>query len=101
MTSTPLSHQPADEALEALAQALERGDTDAVHRQVAQLCATGAEQAELHLLDGKAYMKTSDWGKAISAFLRAEELDPQSPAAEHRRMLEEIMAFYNKDMYNQ
>ncbi len=101
MTCTTSSQQPAEETLRALAKALESGDTDAVHRQVAHLCATGAEQAEIHLLDGKAYMKTSDWGKAISAFLRAEALDPKSPASEHRKMLEEIMAFYNKDMYNQ
>lgn len=57
--------------------------------------------ADLFYLQGKLRMKHSQWGEAISCFLRAEELDPESPARECRLMLNEIMAFYNKDMYNQ
>lgn len=57
--------------------------------------------AELHYLQGRIFMKRSLWSKAISSFLHAEELDPESPAKECRLMLKDIMDFYNKDMYNQ
>lgn len=38
--------------------------------------------------------------EAINCYLEAERMDPSSPAAEARRMLEDIMNFYCKDMYN-
>lgn len=57
--------------------------------------------ATLLYLKGKVYMKLSDWGKAISFFLKSEELEPNGPARQCRLMLNDIMAFYNKDMYNQ
>ena len=46
-------------------------------------------------------MKRSQWTEAIGCFLKAEELDPEGPAAESKRMLQDILDFYNKDMYNQ
>ena len=59
------------------------------------------QDATLHFLQGKLFMKRSEWSKAISSFLRAEELEPDGPARECRLMLNYIMDFYNKDMYNQ
>ena len=59
------------------------------------------QNATLHFLQGKLFMKRSQWSKAISSFLRAEELEPEGPARECRLMLNDIMDFYNKDMYNQ
>ena len=49
---------------------------------------------------GNAYRKQSQWNEAINCYIRAIELDPESPAAEAKRMLDDIMAFYCKDMYN-
>ena len=53
--------------------------------------------AMLYYLQGKLFMKKSDWGNAISNFLKAEDLDPDGPARQCRLMLNDIMAFYNKD----
>ena len=52
-------------------------------------------------LQNALYMKQSAWTKAISSFLKAEELEPEGPAKECRLMLIDIMEFYNKDMFNQ
>lgn len=52
-------------------------------------------------LKGNVYMKSGSWGEAISMFRRAELIDPQGPAREARLMLDDIMNFYNKDMFNQ
>ena len=55
----------------------------------------------LSYLEGKLHMKQSRWSQAISCFLQSEEIDPDGPARQCRLMLNDIMAFYNKDMYNQ
>lgn len=64
--------------------------------------------AWLNYWEGRCRMKEGDWGGAMSSFMKAElmtaegmELVPVKRAGECRKMLEEIMAFYNKDMYNQ
>ena len=61
----------------------------------------GNEDATLHYLRGNAYRKQGRWAEAINCYLAAEAIDPDSPAAEARSMLNDIFAFYNKDMYNQ
>jgi tetratricopeptide (TPR) repeat protein len=54
-----------------------------------------------HLYEqGNAYRKQSQWHEAINCYIQAIELDPDSPAVEAKRMLDDIMAFYCKDMYN-
>lgn len=63
-------------------------------------CDKSIGDADLHYLRGKVYMKQQRWGDAISAFLKAEAIDPQSPAREARCMLDNILCFYHKDSYN-
>lgn len=49
---------------------------------------------------GNEYRRQSDWQHAINCYLEAIELDPESPAVEAKKMLEDILNFYNKDAYN-
>lgn len=58
------------------------------------------DDARLLYLKGNVFMKRGEWGDAITMFCKAESLDPNGPAHEARRMLDDIMNFYNKDMYN-
>ena len=44
--------------------------------------------------------RQSRWGEAINSYTRAIELDPDSPAVTAKRMLEDIMNYYCKDLYN-
>lgn len=71
------------------------------HRLISIAESENGKSAKLFYLQGKTYMKESKWGEAISCFNQAEALDPKSPAHECRLMLNDIMAFFNKDMYNQ
>ena len=73
-----------DEAMKMVENGLEANDNDAY----------------LHYLKGNLYMKSGNWQQATNCFLRSEELDANSPAVEARRMLADIMNFYNKDLYN-
>ena len=50
---------------------------------------------------GNAYRKQGNWQMALNNYLEAMERNPESPAAEARKMVLDILEFYNKDMYNQ
>ena len=56
--------------------------------------------AEEYYLKGNEFRKQGQWHEAINCYLQAIELDPDSPAVEAKRMLDEILAFYHKDAYN-
>lgn len=61
----------------------------------------GTMDAGLFYLLGNAWRKKGDWQLAINNYLEAVHLDPDSPAAGALDIANEILAFYNKDMYNQ
>ena len=56
--------------------------------------------AEAFYQQGNEARKRGLWHEAINLYIQAIELDPDSPAVEAKRMLDDIMAFYCKDMYN-
>ena len=56
--------------------------------------------AEDYYQQGNAYRKQGLWHEAINSYTKAIELDPDSPAVAAREMLDDIMNFYCKDMYN-
>ena len=56
--------------------------------------------AEEYYQQGNEARKRGLWHEAINSYIQAIELDPESPAEEAKRMLDDIMAFYCKDMYN-
>lgn len=86
---------------EIIRQHIENGRSDDAIRLADAILPQCSDDPVLHYLKGRAYMKKGDWQHAINCFLRSEENDPQGPAAQAREMLSDIMAFYNKDMFNQ
>lgn len=56
---------------------------------------------EPYYLLGNAYRKQGNWQLALNNYLEATEKNPDSPAQEAKKMLMDILEFYNKDMYNQ
>ena len=46
---------------------------------------------------GNECRKRGNFGEAINCYIKAIELDPDSPAVEAKAMLEDILNFYNKD----
>ena len=49
---------------------------------------------------GNDFRKEGRFDEAINCYIEAARLDPDSPAVEAKKMLDDIMAFYCKDMYN-
>lgn len=56
--------------------------------------------AEEYYKLGNEYRRRGDWKHAIDNYLEAIALDPDSPAVEAKKMLDDMFAFYCKDMYN-
>ncbi len=53
-----------------------------------------------YYLQGNAWRKKGDFKRAMDCYMEAIALDPDSPAATAKEMLDDIMAFYCKDCYN-
>ena len=49
---------------------------------------------------GNEYRRKGDWKHVLDNYMEAIELDSESPAVEAKRMLDDIMSYYCKDMYN-
>lgn len=49
---------------------------------------------------GKLYWKKGMRAEAITDFNSAIAINPQSPAVDYLKMINEIMDFYNTDLYN-
>lgn len=56
--------------------------------------------AEEYYRFGNECRQRGDWKHAIENYNEAIELDPQSPAVEAKQMVENILDFYCKDIYN-
>ena len=50
---------------------------------------------------GNAWRKKGNWQMAMNTYLEAIQLNPESPAKQALDIANEILDFYNKDMYNQ
>lgn len=81
-----LAQSRADEAIEAMESYRQQG---------------GEMNDRLFYLLGNAWRKKGNWQMAMNNYLEALELNPESPARQALEIAQEILAFYNKDMYNQ
>lgn len=59
------------------------------------------EEVEALLERGKLHFRMNEWGAALNDFNRVRQLDPaQTEAAQFAEMVQEILAFRYKDIYN-
>lgn len=79
---------------------LEQGRVNEALQLADNAISESPEDAMLHYLRGKIFMKSGNWQMAMNSLLRSEQLEADGPAKEARHMLTEIMDFYYKDMYN-
>jgi len=90
------------ERLDAIEVVLRDGSPDEAIRLLREYiasCVTPSDKA-FYLL-GNAYRKKGDWQGAINNYLEAMAINPDSPARNAYTIANEILDFYNKDMYNQ
>lgn len=58
------------------------------------------EKASQLYQTGNAFRKKGDFQQALNCYMEAIELDEESPAVEAKQMLDDILNFYCKDIYN-
>ncbi|MBR5726426.1 MAG: tetratricopeptide repeat protein [Muribaculaceae bacterium] len=83
-----LSHSEGEAALDAVNEIVENKDV------------SKETLANAYYLRGNAYRQNGDIRMALNSYLEAMELDPDGPAAEAYRHLQELLAYYHKDYYN-
>ena len=54
-----------------------------------------------HFLMGNLHRKKEDWQGALNEYQAAIDINPESPARMAYDAIQEVLAFYNKDMFNQ
>ena len=55
---------------------------------------------ELFIMRGNIYRKQNQWKQSLDDYCSAVEINPSSPAAFAYDAVQQILEFYNKDMYN-
>lgn len=70
-------------------------------RQLKALLEQRSEDGEAHFLLGNLYRKREDWEGALNEYQAAMDINPESPARMAYDAIQEVLAFYNKDMFNQ
>ncbi len=89
-----------DQSLSTISRAIDEGRLSEAAQGMHAHADHYGRSAPYYCLEGRLYLKHSNWRNAQNAFLRAQALDPQGPASQYLSMLRNIMDFYNKDMYN-
>lgn len=56
--------------------------------------------AQAYYLRGNAYRQQGNMRQAMNSYLEAMALDPDGPAAQAYRTIQEILNFYDHDLYN-
>jgi len=86
--------------MDEVKQLIYDGKTDDAIRLLDQYITGHEESDEAWCLRGNAYRKKGDMRQALNNYLRAIELNPESPAKQAYAMLIEILDYYNKETYN-
>lgn len=56
---------------------------------------------ELYYTRGNVHYKSGNWKAAMEDYMEAVSLNPDSPAGEAIKMAQQVLDFYNKDIYCQ
>lgn len=89
--------------IEEIKQLLSESKSSEVIAAIDQLVTTGGERAvmaQAYYLRGNAYRQQGNMRQALNSYLEAMDLDPDGPAAQAYRTIQEILNFYDHDLYN-
>ena len=90
------------ERLKTIKKLIDEGKTSTAIDQLNLFLAQNSQDADMaYSLLGNAFRKQGDWQGALNNYQEAIDINPDSPAAEARNMVIDILNFYNKDMFNQ
>ena len=79
---------------------LESGRVEEAIARLEQMKTESLDSDAVHYELGNAYWKLQDWKHCLDNYTEAIRLNPESPAVEMKKMVMDIIGFYNKEMYN-
>ena len=82
---------------------LENSESEQVVTAVDELLRHSTDKntiAQAYYFRGNAYRQQGNMRQAMNSYLESMELDPDGPAAQAYRAIQEILNFYNHDLYN-
>ncbi|MDL2256315.1 tetratricopeptide repeat protein [Parabacteroides sp. OttesenSCG-928-K15] len=86
--------------MEEIRLLIQQGDIEKAIALLDHYIETDETSDEAWYLRGNAYRKLGDSRQALNNYLRAMELNPDSPAVQAHNMLIDILNFNNKDVLN-
>lgn len=86
--------------METIKQHILEGRIDEAIRLLDEYIQDHENSDEAYYQRGNAYRKKGDMRQALNNYLRAIEINPQSPAVQAHNMLIDILNFYDKNRYN-
>ena len=89
--------------LEELKQMLSQSRSADVVKAVDAMSSDDCDRATMAhalYLRGNAYRQQGDMRQAMNSYLASMELEPDGPAAQAYRTIQEILNFYDHDLYN-
>lgn len=87
-------------SLDDIKSLLQNNQTDIAIAQLEKLTIAKHDDDEIFFLLGNAYCKKNDWQQALNAYCKAIEINHDSPARLAYEHIQEIMSFFNHDLYN-
>ena len=90
-----------EKRLSEIKKLIDLGEVSKAIDNLTQLISTETDNKDkIYYLKGNAYRKIGDWQGALNNYQYAIEVNPNSPAKHARKMIIEVLDFYNKDMFN-
>ncbi|MGN1245729.1 MAG: tetratricopeptide repeat protein [Muribaculaceae bacterium] len=88
------------ENFDLIKQLLSSGRANEAIASLKAVIADNPADDQAHYMLGNAYCRLSDWRNATASYQRAIELNPDSPAVEADKKIQEILNFYCHDLFN-
>ena len=86
--------------MEHIKELLNNNEINKAIEALQQIINSDSKCDEALFLLGNAYCKKNAWQQAMNAYCQAIEINPESPALMAYNHLQDIMNFFNTDLYN-
>ena len=86
--------------LEDIKLILDGNDVEMAINALSEYINNNPTSDEAYFMRGNAYRRLNDWKNAINNYCEAMSINPDSPATEAYNAIQEILGFYNTDLYN-
>ena len=89
-----------EEAYKIIKSLIEDNKNEEANGRLEAIIAKDDKQEMAYYLLGNIYRKKQDWANAVNSYVKAIDINPESPAVQSKEMCIDVLKFYNTDMYN-